>query len=88
MSVSLMKEAFTNSQNQRPCVSRKWVNEGLGLRKFRSHVQSSAAGTVKATESVLSDKTRATHDEKIGTKQESIGSTLRSDDTRKSQDPK
>lgn len=83
MSVSLMKEAFTNSQNQRPCVSRKWVNEGLGLRKFRSHVQSSAAGTVKATESVLSDKTRATHDEKIGTKQESIGSTQN-----ESQDPK
>lgn len=81
MSVSLMKEEFTNSQNQRPCVSRKWVNEGLGRRKFRSQVQSSAAGTIGASESIPSDKTRVTQAKKIGTKQEAIGSTLRSDDT-------
>lgn len=81
MSTSRMKVAFTNFQNHWPCVSRKWVNEGLGRREFRSQVQISAAGMVEATESIPSDKTRATHGARIGTKQESIGSTLRRDDT-------
>lgn len=30
MSVSRMKVALTKSQSQRPCVSRKWMKEGLG----------------------------------------------------------
>lgn len=51
-----MKVAFTNSQSQYPCVSRKWVNEGLGRREFRSQVQISAAGMVGATESIPSGK--------------------------------
>lgn len=39
-----------NSQNQRPCVSRKWRKEGLGRSKFRSQVHSSAAGAVGTTQ--------------------------------------
>lgn len=46
MSMSRMKVALTNSQNQRPCVSRKWRKEGLGRNEFRSQVHSSAVGTV------------------------------------------
>lgn len=44
MSMSRMKVALTNSQTQRPCVSRKWRTEGLGRSEFRSQVHSSAAG--------------------------------------------
>lgn len=49
------------------------MNEGLGRREFRSQVQISAAGMVGTTKSIPSDKTRATHGERIGSKQESTG---------------
>lgn len=44
MSVSRMKVALTKSQSQRPCVSRKWMKEGLGRKVVRSQVHISAVG--------------------------------------------
>lgn len=59
MSISRMKVALTKSQSQRPCVSRKWVAEGLGRNKFRSQVHSSAAGAVEATQVGPPGRTRS-----------------------------
>lgn len=59
MSMSRMKVALMNSQNQRPCVSRKWRKEGLGRSEFRSQVHSSAAGAVGATQSGPPGRTRS-----------------------------
>lgn len=39
-----MKVALTKSQSQRPCVSRKWMKEGLGRKVVRSQVHISAVG--------------------------------------------
>lgn len=50
MSTSRMKVALTNSQNQRTCVSRKWMNVGLGRKELRSQVQSSAASVTGASQ--------------------------------------
>lgn len=59
MSMSRMKVALINSQNQRPCVSRKWMKEGLGRNEVRSQVHRSAARAVGATQSCPPGRTRS-----------------------------
>lgn len=70
MSMSRMKVALTNSQTQRPCVSRKWRTEGLGRSEFRSQVHSSAAGNNGSAQSGPSGRTRSSQWE-MGTGNES-----------------
>lgn len=67
MSMSRMKVALTNSQNQRPCVSRKWKKEGLGRKEVRSQVHSSAAGAVGAAQLGPLGRTKEQPGWKMGT---------------------